>query len=183
MLTISFAPFVPIETERLILRQINHDDVNELFFLRADEAVMKYIDRPRALSLEDAYKHIELVDTLFKNNEGITWAIALRDTPKMIGYIGIWRINKECHRAEIGYASHPNSWNKGIISEAILPVCDFAFNQMKLHSLEANINPENEGSRKVLEKAGFRKEAYFTENYFFEGKFLDSEIYSKLSTW
>ena len=56
----------------------------------------------------------------------------------------------------------------------------FGFNEMKLHSIEANVNPENERSKKVLEKIGFKKEAYFRENYLFDNKFLDSIIYSML---
>jgi ribosomal-protein-alanine N-acetyltransferase len=52
---------------------------------------------------------------------------------------------------------------------------------MNLHSIEANINPENIASRKLLEKTGFVREAYFKENYFFNGKFIDSEIYSLLN--
>jgi len=51
---------------------------------------------------------------------------------------------------------------------------------MKLHSIEANVNPLNEKSKKVLERVGFKKEAYFRENYLFDGKFLDSVIYSLL---
>ena len=67
---------------------------------------------------------------------------------------------------------------KGLVSEALQTVLDFAFNQMHVHSIEANINPFNDRSRNLLIKNGFIKEAYFRENYFYNGKFLDSEIYS-----
>jgi ribosomal-protein-alanine N-acetyltransferase len=49
---------------------------------------------------------------------------------------------------------------------------------MKLHSIEAIIDPENHGSAKVLEKNGFVKEAHLKEYEFFEGRFLDTVIYS-----
>jgi ribosomal-protein-alanine N-acetyltransferase len=64
--------------------------------------------------------------------------------------------------------------------ETLKRMAKFGFNNMKLHSIEANVNPGNEKSKRVLEKIGFKKEAYFRENYLFNGKFLDSIIYSLL---
>jgi len=51
---------------------------------------------------------------------------------------------------------------------------------MKLHSIEALIDPDNIASEKVLQKNGFVKEEYLNENEFFDGKFLDTVIYSRL---
>jgi ribosomal-protein-alanine N-acetyltransferase len=51
---------------------------------------------------------------------------------------------------------------------------------MELHSVEADINPDNEASRKVLQKAGFKSEAFFRENYFWQGKFYNSEVFGLL---
>jgi [ribosomal protein S5]-alanine N-acetyltransferase len=76
---------------------------------------------------------------------------------------------------------HPNFWNKGIMKEALLAAIDFGFNQMKLHSIEAHINPDNVASGILLEKTGFVREAYFKEDFFFRGKFSDSAIYSLLN--
>lgn len=85
------------------------------------------------------------------------------------------------YRAEIGYLIAPAHWRKGLVSEALTAVITFAFEEMRLHSIEANINPQNEASRRLLLKHGFVKEAYFKEDYYFNGKFLDSEIYSLIS--
>jgi ribosomal-protein-alanine N-acetyltransferase len=52
---------------------------------------------------------------------------------------------------------------------------------MKLHSVEANVNPANNSSIKLLKKNKFVKEAHYKENYFYDGKFLDSAVYSLLS--
>jgi ribosomal-protein-alanine N-acetyltransferase len=52
---------------------------------------------------------------------------------------------------------------------------------MKLHSIEAVIDPENAASEKVLQKNGFVKEAHLKENEFYDGTFIDSVIYSRLS--
>ena len=139
---------------------------------------MKYIDRPRAKSIEDARMLISKMDEALVKNEGITWGITLKPDLKIIGTIGYWRIMKEHFRAEIGYQLHFDLQGKGIMQEALIKVLDYGFNIMQLHSIEANVNPNNLASIKFLEKNNFIREAYFKENYYFNGQFLDSAIYS-----
>lgn len=181
MLELNFSPFPEITTARLLLRRTTARDAAEIFFLRSDEDVMKYIDRPRATSLQDAEDFLDLVNKSVDANEGISWGIALTGSPsKLIGYIGYWRMKKEHYRAEIGYALHPAYWKKGMMKEAILAVLDYGFNKMQLHSVEANINADNSASAAILEATGFIKEAHFKEDFFFDGMFRDTIIYSKL---
>jgi len=182
MLSINFNPFPLLTTDKLLLRHIDKSDVNEIFFLRSDEKVMKYIDRPPAKTTDDAYKFIQIINDLEKNNEEVTWAITLKDDLKLIGTICYWNIKKEHYRAEIGFALHPDYWGKGIMQEALTEVLNYGFKVMNLHSIEANVNPDNAASIKLLEKNNFIREAYFKENYFFNGKFLDTVIYSLLQT-
>jgi ribosomal-protein-alanine N-acetyltransferase len=75
----------------------------------------------------------------------------------------------------------PEYHGKGIITEAIKEVVRYGFKIMKLHSIEAVIDPENYISEKVLRKNGFVKEAHLRENECFEGRFLDTVIYSILN--
>ena len=180
MLITNFNPFPVITTDRLILRKVSPDDVNEIFFLRSDERVMKYIDKAPAKSLDEAMQHINLILDLEKNNEAVEWAITLKEDPKLIGTICFWNIQKEHYRGEIGYALHPDYHGKGIMQEAMSKVLDYGFNIIKFHSVEANVNPGNTASIKLLERNKFIREAYFKENYFYDGNFLDSAIYSLL---
>lgn len=181
MLTINFTPFPNLETERLLLRRVNENDANEIFALRSNPETMKYIPRPLVKSIDDALEHIAMIDAKIENNEGINWAITYKDNPKLIGIIGHYRIKPEHFRAEVGYMLLPEYNGKGIISEAIKEVVNYGFNAMKLHSIEAIIDPENFGSERVLQKCGFVKEAHLKENEFYEGRFLDTVIYSKLN--
>ncbi|MFM2370105.1 MAG: hypothetical protein RL619_2426 [Bacteroidota bacterium] len=181
MLTINFNPFPNLETERLLLRRIDANDVNEIFALRSNPETMKYIPRPLAKTTEDALEHIAIIDAKIETNEGINWAITLKGDPKLIGLIGHYRIKPENFRAEIGYMLLPEFNGKGIITEAIKEVVNYGFKVMQLHSIEAIIAPENFGSEKVLQKNGFVKEAHLKENEFYEGRFLDTVIYSILN--
>jgi ribosomal-protein-alanine N-acetyltransferase len=181
MLQVNFQPFPKLETKRLILREISANDSKEMFALRSSEINMQYIDRPRAKTETDALNYINVITTALKNNEGITWGIALKDDNKLIGTIGYWRMEKENYRAEIGYMLSHEFHKKGLMQEAIEVVLDYGFNVMQLHSVEANINPLNLASTKILEKNRFVLEAHFKENYYYNGKFLDSYVYSLLT--
>ena len=71
MITVNFNPFPLITTERLILREVEENDVNEIFFLRSDKRVMKYLDRPPAKSTEEASDFIKKLLSIVENNEGV----------------------------------------------------------------------------------------------------------------
>lgn len=180
MLEINFGTFPILETERLTLRQITMQDAAAILFLRSNDKVMEFIEKERPKTVEDAAVFVRFMEESFDKNEGINWVITLKGDPTFIGTIGLWRIFKEHHRAEIGYSLFPDFWQKGIISEAMQAVIRYGFYSLHLHSIQAEINPLNIASAKSLEKQGFVREAYFKEDYFFNGEFLDSAIYSLL---
>jgi len=180
MLSVNFSPFPVLETARLKLRCITLEDAPELFVLRSDARTMQYLDREPFKSIEETAAFIkEKVLASLERNEGILWAIELKEQPgKLIGTTGFWRIDKDHYRAEIGYMLHPDYWRKGIMKEAIKITLDWAFAKTEIHSIEGNINPENEPSGAVLKSLGFVQEAWFKENYYFNGVFKDSLIFS-----
>jgi ribosomal-protein-alanine N-acetyltransferase len=181
MLQLSFTEFPVIETERLVLREIGREDANRLLILRSDPEVLRYIDREPMQTMAEAEEWVQKVQQSFTNAEGVSWVTCLKERNELIGVAGLWRIIKEHYRAEIGYTLMPEYWNLGLMTEALKAIIDFGFKKMNLHSIEANINPDNIASIKTAEKLGFVREAYFRENYFFNGQFLDSAIYSLLN--
>ena len=178
MLEVNFSPFPDLYTSRFYLRKFTPEDKEDMFELRSNPEVMKYIPRPLAVNMEDAAKHIDVLQKALDNNEGINWAIVEPDSKKVIGIIGFFNIIKEFYRAEIGYMLNPKWHNKGIMHEVLQKIIVYGFEDLKLHSIEAIIAPENTASGKLLQKNKFRKEGAFKQNCFFEGKFLDSEVYS-----
>jgi ribosomal-protein-alanine N-acetyltransferase len=158
-----FQPFPKLSTERLLLRQLVMEDDKEIMLLRSDEQVLKYLIISKCNSVEEARLFIEKINTGISNNESIYWGICLREDSKLIGSFCIWHISEENSRAEIGYALHPRFQGKGIISEAMDAVLNYA------------------ASIKLLEKKGFLKEAHLKENVFFNGRFIDSAIYSLIN--
>lgn len=181
MLNLNFNPFPVLNTQRLVLRSITKNDADNLFRLRSNKKIMQFINRPLAKSVTDAEDFIELINESLKNNNGITWAISLKNNAGLIGTIGLWRLIKEHYRAEIGYMLNADFQRAGIMHEVIQPVLYYGFDIMNLHSIEAHVNPDNNASIKLLQKSGFIKEAHFKENFYFDGRFLDSEVYSLLT--
>src|SRR5579871_6749068 len=114
-----FIPFPNLKTERLIFRQLNADDKDEIFKLRSDESVNQFLDRPKANSIDDALQFIDKIDGFIKNGESIMWAIVLKDDPKLIGTICLWNFQNENTEAEIGYELLPEFQGKKIMQEAI----------------------------------------------------------------
>ncbi|GAQ49897.1 putative ribosomal-protein-amino-adic N-acetyltransferase (fragment) [Flavobacterium psychrophilum] len=141
---------------------------------------MKYIPRPLITTIDEAMGHVKMIQDKIETNEGINWAITLKGNPKMIGIIGHYRIKWEHFRSEIGYMLLPEYHGKGIVTQAIQLIVSYGFDEMKMHSLEAIIDPKNTASAKVLEKNNFVKEAHLLQNEFYDGKFLDTVIYSLL---
>jgi ribosomal-protein-alanine N-acetyltransferase len=177
----NFNPFPNLETERLYLRRVVYEDVDEIFALRSDTEVMKYIPRPLVNNTEEALAHIAMIDEKIDSSEGINWAITLKGNPKLIGIIGHYKIKPENFRSEIGYMLLPEYHGRGIITEAIKETLNYGFKKMKLHSVEAIIDPENLASERVLQKCGFVKEAHLKENEYYDGRFIDTIIYSILN--
>jgi [ribosomal protein S5]-alanine N-acetyltransferase len=183
MLDPKFTPFPEIKTGRLMLRRITMQDAPEIWALRSDEKVMQFIDREKPQNLAEAEAWIQQINGYLDNNTAITWAITfLEEGPALIGTIGFWRISNQHYRSEVGYLLDTRYWNRGIMKEALLSVIEYGFGPMMLHSIEARINPDNKASAALLEKTGFVREAYFKEDYFFRGKFLDTAVYSLLAS-
>lgn len=184
MLLLNFSPFPERTTERLLLREFTLADAPAVMRLRGNPDVMQHINRPLALTLADAEAWINIVLETLQKSDGITWCICLKEDPSVhVGSIGLWRLEKENYRAEIGYMLEPSLHNKGLMYEAVQAVVDYGFREMKLHSIEGCLDPRNIASAKLLEKAGFVKEAHFKENYYLRGHFADTVVYSILTPY
>ena len=179
---IYFEEFPNLETERLILRKQVLTDAEEVRQIRSDERVMRYMDSKRHSSIEIAKRFVAENVAMYNNQKGLFWALIEKKSGLYIGDFAFFDMDYKNARTEIGYTLKPEFWKKGLMKEAMTLIFNFGFKKLNLHSLEANINPGNTNSRNILIKMGFQKEAYFRENYYYNGQFLDSEIYSLLGS-
>lgn len=174
MLNLNFSPFPILTTERLILRQPAIEDRNETFFMRTDEGVNKYVDRPRPGSVDEAEQFIQkLIDGINKN-EWIAWVISLKNDPRLIGSTCLWNISPGDERAEIGFELHPGHQHKGIMQEALLKTLDYGFNTMNLKTIDGWVHEQNNRSIKILEKNNF------TRDYEMENKMAGKDYFKNM---
>lgn len=173
-----FDEFPVLETSRLILRKILPEDAHGIFAIYSSSEAMKYFGKIPYSSICEADEMILKVTKAYEDKEGIRWGITLKSSDELIGSGGFWKLMKPHVRAEIGYDLNPSYWQKGIMSEAVNAMVEFGFDKMNLHTIEANIDPANTASEKLLLKAGFKKEGHISESYFFNGSFTDTGLYS-----
>lgn len=152
----NFKPFPVLKTERLTLRQLATSDDNEIFALRSNELVNKYLGRKPADSIDDARNFIQVINENIEKNNSLYWAIALKEADKLIGTICLYDFSDDNAKAEIGYELLPPFQGKGIMQEAISPVLDFATQQLGLRSIDAYTHAENVRSTKLLEQYNFQ---------------------------
>src|SRR3990167_3457862 len=138
---INFTPFPLLETERLTLRQLSLEDANEIFRLRSDKSVNKFLDRPIAKTIDDANQFINKINDSIAKNELIYWVITLKNHPKLIGTICLWNISEDRSKAEIGFELLLEYHGKGIMQEVILKVIKYGFEEMHLRSIDGDVDP------------------------------------------
>ena len=129
----NFKPFPVLKTERLTLRQLASSDDNEIFVLRSNENVNKYLGRKPSKSIDDAKKFIQTINKNIQKNDSIYWAITLNDTDKLIGTICLFDFSDDNLKAEIGYELLPEFQGKGIMQEATSKVIDFGIQRIGLN--------------------------------------------------
>jgi RimJ/RimL family protein N-acetyltransferase len=161
----NFTPFPVLKTERLTLRQLRSSDDKEIFALRSDDNVNKYLDRKRSKSIDDAKNFIQTINENIQRNNSIYWAITLNGTDKLIGTICLFNFSKDNLKAEIGYELLPDFQGKGIMQEATSKVIDFGIQHIGLNSIEAYTHSENQSSTTLLHKLNFKKHSAGDNNF------------------
>ncbi|QJD82784.1 GNAT family N-acetyltransferase [Cohnella herbarum] len=172
--------FPILETERLILRQLRHEDAVDLFDYFSKDEVTEFYDLDSFTELKQAEELIENWNEKFNNSLTIRWGIALKSEGRIIGTCGFHKWVKKHFKAEIGYELSPRYWRQGYMKEAIDTVMKYGFEVLELNRIEALIHSGNTSSQKVLEKTGFKEEGLLKEYFYEKKRFIDAVIFSKL---
>ncbi len=173
--------FPPLETERLILRELTPEDAEAVFHIRGDYEVTRYNIGPAYQSVQQASELIEGIASGFRDGIDLRWGITRRDNPQwVIGMCGYNYWSRTDHRASIGYDLARACWGQGIMSEALHAVIQFGFRRMELNRIEADADTRNTASHRVLEKLGFKREGVMREQFYDGDGFYDLVLFSLL---
>ena len=151
-------------TENYGLRNLTPEDAQEIFALRSSDEINKYLDRPKANTLDDALSFISKIIDGIAKNEAIFWVVTPKGGTQFLGSICLWKISRKHAKAEIGYELLPEHHGKGIMQEVIPRVIQFGFEEMTLQTIEAELSPRNLKSVRLLEKNNFKLAEVNEEN-------------------
>jgi RimJ/RimL family protein N-acetyltransferase len=170
-----------LETPRLVLRPARHADAPELFAIYADPQVYRYIPVGAWKHVDEAHQRIARSVDVMASGEEVRLGIQRREDARLIGELLLFHFDKGSRRADVGYVLARDAWGCGYVSEALLPLLDFAFGELQMRRLEAQIDPRNTASAKVLERLGFRQEGFLRERWILRGEVSDGGIYGLLA--
>ena len=159
--------------ERVTLRWLTPDDIPALYAVFADEEVNRYWDGGRVTSMADARASLADIEDCFRRRTLFQWGIA-NTADLIIGTVTLLNISEKHARAEIGYAIGRDYWGQGLAREAAATAIRFAFDELGLHRIEADADPRNERSLRLLERLGFRREGLLRERYRANGEWQDA---------
>ena len=137
---------------------------------------MRYRDGERLEAPADADVYIAGVHQYAERGELFEWGIADISSDRVIGTCTLLHVEERHGRAEIGFALGRAHWGRGLAREAVSLLIAFAFDELGLHRLEADADPRNDRSLRLLEQLGFRREGVLRERYRGEDGMQDAVI-------
>ena len=157
MPNINFTLFSNLTTERLILRQLKINDQQDVFALRSDPKINKYLGRQPSNTIEDAINFINKVNENVEKNIALYWAITVRETKKFVGTICLFDFSDDKNSCEIGYELMSKFQGQGIMKEATEVVIEYVFQTLKFKKILAFTHRDNQNSTNLLTKFNFVK--------------------------
>jgi RimJ/RimL family protein N-acetyltransferase len=174
----------PLRTERLVLRTMTPDDVDDILAYQSREDVCRYLmwgPRTRA----EVAERVALYSTATKlTGEGDYWQLAVERADhrgRVIGDVYFAVKSVANATAEIGWTLHPDFTGRGYMTEAASAVLDLAFGPLGLHRVMADLDPRNQTSAALCRRLGMREEAHFVEDLWVKDAWADTGIFAILA--
>jgi [ribosomal protein S5]-alanine N-acetyltransferase len=165
-----------LETERLLLRKIRQEDIEDMYEYCSMEDVATYVSWNAHQSKEETK---EFLNHILEQNT-VFFGIEYKENHKLIGTINYVSWNLKHQKAEIAYILSQPYWGKGIMTEALKVMIQFGFDYMDLERIEARCIEDNLGSEGVMKKAGMSYEGTLRKSMFTKGKHRNLKLYSIL---
>ncbi len=172
---------LPLQTDRLLLRDFVEDDIPAVHCYASDPEVVRYmVWGPNAE--QESREAVErwLAQQGTDPRLDFALAIVLRAEERLIGGCSIRVSDPASRAAYIGYCLNRDYWGRGYGTEAARALVAFGFQQLGLRRIFATCDTRNVASARVLEKAGMRREGHLREHKLIRGEWRDSYVYAIL---
>lgn len=158
-----------IETPRLYIRELVHEDLEGMFVMDSDEEVHKYLGNNPVTDVEQTRAVIDFIRSQYEQFGIGRWAVLKKDTDEFIGWLGFkfieGPINKHSSYYDFGYRFGSAHWRQGYATEAATAALKYGQEVLNFKDVYALTHPDNIGSRRTLEKVGFT----YVETFLFDG--------------
>jgi [ribosomal protein S5]-alanine N-acetyltransferase len=149
-----------IETDRLIIRELELSDENDIFEMDSDPEVHLFIENNPAKTIEDVRNSIVYFQNQLKENGFPVLAVIDKKTNECMGWSGLIYseelVNNHINFYELGYRFKKKHWGKGYATESSKAIIKIASKDFNINSIYAMTDPFNTNSQKVLKKLGFK---------------------------
>jgi ribosomal-protein-alanine N-acetyltransferase len=159
---------------RVDLRSLTRQDAPAVLAIVSDPEVVKFWSSPALQNEAAAAEMVAAIHKGFAARGFFQWGICRRETEEVVGTCTLLNLDAAHRRAELGFALRRSVWGQGFATEAVEVVLCFAFETLGLHRLEADVDPKNERSLRLLERQGFRREGHLRERWHHLGEFQDA---------
>jgi len=170
-----------LDAPRLRLRWLVAADVDALFEVFSDREMMRYWSTPAFTERAEAEALLARIQQQFADKCGFQWGLERKDDGRILGTCTLFHVDARNMRAELGYALASGYWKNGYMREALWALLDYAFGPMKLRRLEADIDPRNGNSLRVVENLGFSREGLLRERWNVAGEIQDAAFFGLLA--
>lgn len=177
---INWESFPTIYATRVCLRRMTEEDVDSLYRIFSNPEVMRYWSTPPLPDRNAALQHLRGAHDNFNSRRTLNWGIARKADDLLIGTCTLFNFNFDSRRAEIGYALDRDCWRQGYMQEALTALVNYAFNELELHRLEADVDPRNVASIRTVERLGFQQEGYLRQRWQVAGEIQDALFFGLL---
>jgi [ribosomal protein S5]-alanine N-acetyltransferase len=167
-----------LETERLLLRKITPDDLEDMYSYCSNDDVAKYVTWSTHRSFADTKGFVDFVLNQYENGLIAPWGMEYKETGRLVGTIDFVSWQPHHRTAEIGYVISPEYWGKGLTPEASRELIRFGFEKMDLVRIQARCFVENIASQRVMEKVGMSFEGIIRNGMLVKGQHWDIKLYS-----
>lgn len=169
-----------INSKRVSLRRYTASDLDPIYEIHADPEVMRYLGGLPMVDLGEAKDFLAEAQENLRQGQSIGWGIARRSDNRLIGTITFFNLDAVAHRAEIGFALGRAHWGMGYMQEALQAALGYGFNELDFRRFEADVDPRNLPSIRLLERVGFQKEGYLRERWLVPDQTQDAVFYGLL---
>jgi [ribosomal protein S5]-alanine N-acetyltransferase len=170
----------PIDTSRLQVRQVSEADVPALLEVNGDPEVTKFLPYPTWNSLIDGQAWFKRMQLIQEGGAALQFVVVDKHTDRAVGTCLLFRHDEGSARAELGYVLARACWGRGYMHEALGALVACAFTTMGLRRLEAEVDPRNAASGRLLQRLGFVREGLLRERWVDKGEAHDVEAYGLL---